>query len=88
MSASQSNGSAGLATRLTHAGRTPSSFHGFVNPPVAHASTVLFPDTATMLWAGDLPKHAAPPSVCYKAGAQSCLAEAAPKTRCAPFSRR
>ena len=49
MAASQSNGSAGLATRLTHAGRTPSSFHGFVNPPVAHASTVLFPDTATML---------------------------------------
>jgi cystathionine beta-lyase len=49
MSASQPNGRAGLATRLTHAGRSPSSFHGFVNPPVAHASTVLFPDTATML---------------------------------------
>ncbi|WP_041375485.1 cystathionine beta-lyase [Polymorphum gilvum] len=35
-------------TRLTHAGRDPASFHGFVNPPVVHASTVLFPDTASM----------------------------------------
>ncbi|MBZ8132443.1 cystathionine beta-lyase [Afifella sp. IM 167] len=30
------------ATLLTHAGRDPHSFHGFVNPPVVRASTVLF----------------------------------------------
>ncbi len=30
------------ATRLAHAGRDPSSQHGMVNPPVYHASTVLF----------------------------------------------
>ncbi|MGH3630856.1 MAG: cystathionine beta-lyase, partial [Sciscionella sp.] len=32
----------GIGTRLTHAGRHPEDFHGFVNPPVVHASTVLF----------------------------------------------
>ena len=32
------------ATRLAHSGTDPSGFHGFVNPPVVHASTVLFPD--------------------------------------------
>lgn len=52
MSASQSNRARGLATRLTHAGRKPEDFHGFVNPPVVHASTVLFPDCATMLSGG------------------------------------
>ena len=31
------------ATRLVNAGRDPSSQHGFVNPPVYHASTVLYP---------------------------------------------
>jgi len=30
-------------TRATHAGRNPQKFHGIVNPPVMHASTVLFP---------------------------------------------
>lgn len=35
-------------TILVHAGRHPDEFHGFVNPPVVHASTVLFPDTAHM----------------------------------------
>lgn len=30
-------------TRLVNAGRDPSSQHGFVNPPVYHASTVLYP---------------------------------------------
>ncbi|NBN62424.1 cystathionine beta-lyase [Microvirga tunisiensis] len=35
-------------TILVHAGRHPEDFHGFVNPPVVHASTVLFPDTAHM----------------------------------------
>ncbi|WP_428697088.1 cystathionine beta-lyase [Stappia sp.] len=56
MSASQSNPARGLATRLTHAGRTPEDFHGFVNPPVVHASTVLFPDSKTML-TGAQPFH-------------------------------
>ncbi|MCP8893502.1 cystathionine beta-lyase [Shinella daejeonensis] len=39
---------AGVNTRLAHAGNDPADFHGFVNPPVVHASTVLFPDAATM----------------------------------------
>ena len=30
-------------TRLVNAGRDPKSYHGFVNPPVYHASTVLYP---------------------------------------------
>ena len=30
------------ATRLVSGGRDPSSYHGFVNPPVYHASTVLY----------------------------------------------
>ncbi len=37
-----------IATTLTHAGNNPHDFHGFVNPPVVHASTVLFPDAATL----------------------------------------
>ncbi|MEO9528647.1 cystathionine beta-lyase [Roseibium sp.] len=41
-----------LDTILAHAGRDPLAFHGFVNPPVVHASTVLFPDVQTMLTAG------------------------------------
>ncbi|MCC0035859.1 MAG: cystathionine beta-lyase [Hoeflea sp.] len=40
---------AGINTRLAHSGHDPRSFHGFVNPPVVHASTVLFPDSATMV---------------------------------------
>ncbi len=39
---------AGINTRLTHAGYDPRDYHGFVNPPVVHASTVLFPDSHTM----------------------------------------
>src|SRR5215470_17938628 len=31
------------ATSLVTAGRDPDSYHGFVNPPVYHASTVLYP---------------------------------------------
>ena len=31
-----------LATRVVTAGRDPKSYHGFVNPPVYHASTVLY----------------------------------------------
>src|SRR5271154_3575651 len=32
------------ATKLVTAGRDPASYHGFVNPPVYHASTVLYPN--------------------------------------------
>lgn len=38
----------GINTRLAHGGYDPRSYHGFVNPPVVHASTVLFPDAQTM----------------------------------------
>ena len=38
----------GVNTRLAHIGNNPRDFFGFVNPPVVHASTVLFPDAATM----------------------------------------
>ncbi|WP_306148640.1 MULTISPECIES: cystathionine beta-lyase [unclassified Roseibium] len=38
-----------IETVLAHSGRDPSGFHGFVNPPVVHASTVLYPDTKTMV---------------------------------------
>jgi cystathionine beta-lyase len=36
-------------TILTHAGLAPHDFHGFVNPPVVRASTVLYPDADTFL---------------------------------------
>jgi cysteine-S-conjugate beta-lyase len=39
----------GINTRLAHIGNDPREFHGFVNPPVVHASTVLFPDAETMV---------------------------------------
>lgn len=39
---------AGMNTLLAHAGNDPADYHGFVNPPVVHASTVLFPNAATM----------------------------------------
>jgi cystathionine beta-lyase len=32
------------STTIARGGLHPSEFHGFVNPPVVHASTVLFPD--------------------------------------------
>ena len=35
-------------TILTHSGNHPEEFHGFVNPPVVHASTVLYPNYETM----------------------------------------
>jgi len=35
-------------TQLTHTGNHPDAYHGFVNPPVVHASTVLYPDYDTM----------------------------------------
>jgi len=39
----------GVNTRLAHQGNDPQDYFGFVNPPVVHASTVLFPDAATMV---------------------------------------
>jgi len=39
---------AGINTRLSHIGNDPSDYHGFVNPPVVHASTVLFPNAKAM----------------------------------------
>jgi cysteine-S-conjugate beta-lyase len=36
-------------TRLVTGGRDPFSYHGFVNPPVYHASTVLYPTADDML---------------------------------------
>lgn len=38
----------GINTKLAHCGPDPRAYHGFVNPPVVHASTVLFPDAQTM----------------------------------------
>src|SRR5271170_2050307 len=32
-----------VATKVVTAGRDPHAYHGFVNPPVYHASTVLYP---------------------------------------------
>ena len=39
----------GVDTRLTHSGRNPRENNGFVNPPVIHASTVLFDSVETMV---------------------------------------
>jgi cystathionine beta-lyase len=36
-------------TRLVTGGRTPEEYFGFVNPPVYHASTVLYPNAADMV---------------------------------------
>lgn len=36
-------------TRLVVAGRNPEDYYGFVNPPVYHASTVLYPNAADMV---------------------------------------
>jgi cysteine-S-conjugate beta-lyase len=44
----QSRSKLGINTRLAHGGYDPTDYHGFVNPPVVHASTVLFPDAKTM----------------------------------------
>jgi cystathionine beta-lyase len=35
-----------VETRLAHAGYDPQAYHGFVNPPVVHASTVLYGSSA------------------------------------------
>jgi cystathionine beta-lyase len=47
MTASKQSGT-GINTRLAHSGNNPHDYFGFVNPPVVHASTVLYPDAATM----------------------------------------
>ncbi|MBA4798040.1 MAG: cystathionine beta-lyase [Rhizobiales bacterium] len=39
---------AGTDTKLCHIGHDPADYHGFVNPPVVHASTVLFPNARAM----------------------------------------
>jgi len=36
-------------TKVVTAGRDPRSYHGFVNPPVYHASTVLYPSAEDFL---------------------------------------
>ena len=36
-------------TKVVTAGRDPKSYHGFVNPPVYHASTVLYPSAEDFL---------------------------------------
>ena len=41
-------GNLGINTMLAHCGNNPYEFHGFVNPPVVRASTVLFKDAETM----------------------------------------
>jgi cystathionine beta-lyase len=46
--AKRSDDNWGINTRLAHSGNDPHAYYGFVNPPVVHASTVLFPDAATM----------------------------------------
>jgi cystathionine beta-lyase len=38
----------GPNTQLVKAGYDPFDYHGFINPPTVHASTVLFPDAGTM----------------------------------------
>ncbi len=43
------NGNLQPDTRLVVAGRDRAEFHGFVNPPVYHASTVLYPNAADLV---------------------------------------
>jgi len=38
----------GINTRLAHSGNNPHDYFGFVNPPVVHASTVLYRNAASM----------------------------------------
>jgi cysteine-S-conjugate beta-lyase len=38
----------GINTRLVKSGNNPHDYYGFLNPPVVHASTVLFPDAETL----------------------------------------
>ncbi len=43
------------STRILHAGRKPEQFHGAVNPPVYHASTILHSSVAAMEKSGKTP---------------------------------
>lgn len=43
------------STRILHAGRNPEAFHGAVNPPVYHASTILHPSVEAMEKSGRTP---------------------------------
>ena len=51
--ATNKDGKSGTAqrpdTRVVTAGRDPAAYHGFVNPPVYHASTVLYPSAEDFL---------------------------------------
>ena len=38
----------GINTKLAHLGNKPDEYHGFINPPVVRASTVLFPNANAM----------------------------------------
>jgi cystathionine beta-lyase len=58
MSSSDSKSPMKPDTRLAHAGRDPLAFHGFVNPPVVHASTVLYPNVETMVTGGQTYSYA------------------------------
>ena len=49
MSKSRKPGDLKPQTRLVTAGRDAGEFHGFVNPPVYHASTVLYPSAADLV---------------------------------------
>lgn len=46
--ATSENKSTGINTRLAHMGNDPHTYFGFVNPPVVHASTVLFRNAEIM----------------------------------------
>jgi cystathionine beta-lyase len=58
MSSPDSKTSLKQDTKLAHSGRDPRSFHGFVNPPIVHASTVLYPDVETMVTGGQTYSYA------------------------------
>src|SRR6185369_1374291 len=49
------SGSTKVDTILTSAGRDPASNHGVVNPPVYHASTIIFPSVAAQEEAAKYP---------------------------------
>ncbi|MBO6639553.1 MAG: cystathionine beta-lyase [Roseitalea sp.] len=48
MAGGDTGGKRGINTQLAHSGNDPQAYFGWVNPPVVHGSTVLFPDAATM----------------------------------------
>ena len=73
-------------TRLVTAGRDPQAYHGYVNPPVYHASTVLYP-TAEDSGRAPRPLSVRPPRHADLGSAGKALiatrrATAAPASRC------